>query len=54
MINEKLKEYAERFGDNFPVMCFEGVADEEIVKLINKALDDNEPYVMEYESNVIY
>ncbi len=54
MLNEKLQEYKERFDDNFPVMCFMGVADEEIVKLINKALDNNKPYVMDFENGVVY
>ncbi|WP_156350807.1 hypothetical protein [Psychrobacillus sp. FJAT-21963] len=49
-----LQQYADKFGDNFPIMAVLHLEDAEIVKLIKKAIEDNKPYEAEYEDQRNY
>ena len=40
MLDKKLSEYAERFGDGFPMYQLgRGLSDDEIIKIINECLE---------------
>ena len=43
-LEEALNRYADRFNENFPIMCMMGTPEGEIVDLIEKALDSGKPY----------
>lgn len=51
-IRELSEEYDETFGEYFPILCFEGVDDDEIIAEIEKCLETNKPF--EPERGVVY
>lgn len=40
-VEQKLKEYAERFNENFPIFLFRNLPEEDIIKAINDCLASN-------------
>lgn len=46
-MDKHLKEYEERFGEQFPLMLCRGCDDDEIIEIIDECLSKNEPYVVE-------
>lgn len=52
MVDEKMAEYLEKFGEVFPLMCCMDMTDEEIVSRIQKCLDSGKPF--EPEEGVDY
>lgn len=40
---EALEKYYEKFGERFPYMCFRGMPDEELVEVIQKAIESGKP-----------
>ena len=52
--NELIIEYAERFGENFPLYHFMGVSEDKIRAMIEKALEDNAPIKAEYIEGADY
>lgn len=54
MLEKKLIEYEKRFDDNFPVMCFMGVPDSELERLVDKCLLEDKPYKAEISDNLCY
>lgn len=44
MLQEKQKEYWERFGHSFPILLCMSMEDEKIVEIIQECLDDGKPY----------
>lgn len=54
MLDQMLNQYADRFADNFPTFCVREMDDEEITKLIQKALDTNTPFDVVYKKEIDY
>lgn len=46
-LDEKLKEYADRFGQNFPVFFFRNKSEAEITRIIDDCLQQNRPFQAE-------
>ena len=53
-LDDKLLEYEKRFDESFPNMCFMGVADSEIEKVIDKFLLENKPCEIEMSDDIRY
>lgn len=53
-LEEKLKEYRERFNDNFPIMTCMCMTEEEVIEEIQKCLDRNEIYKVETDGDKTY
>jgi len=51
-LDEKLKEYAERFGQNFPVFFFRNKSEAEITALVEGCLKENRPFQVTEGGNV--
>ena len=51
---ELVDEYVERFDEVFPLMELRGYSDKELIKMIKKALKDNEPIKNEQDEDVLY
>lgn len=47
-MDKYLKEYEEKFGEQFPLMLCRGCDDEEIIEIIDECISKNEPYVVEH------
>lgn len=47
-MDKYLKEYGEKFGEQFPLMLCRGCDDEEIIEIIDECISKNEPYVVEH------
>ena len=47
-MDKHLKEYEEKFGEQFPLMLCRGCDDDEIIEIIDECLSKNEPYVVEH------
>ena len=47
-MDKYLKEYKEKFGEQFPIMLCRGCDDEEIIEIIDECISKNEPYVVEH------
>ena len=45
-MDKLLKEYEEKFGDQFPLMLCRGCDDEEIIEIIKECLKENKPYTV--------
>ena len=41
MLDKLLNEYVEKFNENFPIFLFRGKEDEEVIKMIQKCIDEN-------------
>lgn len=44
VLDKMLDEYQEHFEENFPLMLCRTMDDEEIIKIIGKCLENDEPY----------
>lgn len=42
-LNEALEKYFDKFGEHFPVMCFRGTTDDEMIKTIEESLKSGKP-----------
>lgn len=51
-MNDLIEQYYEQFGEDFPLMRFLGVPEEEITKKIKRCIDDNAPYDPDAEENL--
>jgi hypothetical protein len=47
-MDKYLKEYEEKFGEQFPIMLCRGCDDEEIIEIIDECISKNEPYIVEH------
>lgn len=54
MLDELLNRYTEQFDDNFPIFAVRGMDEDEIIKIVQKCLDENKPYDHEYLDGVDY
>ena len=46
-MDKYLREYEEKFGEQFPLMLCRGCDDEEIMEIIDECISKNHPYVVE-------
>ena len=53
MIDDLLKEYAEKFGEAFPLFAFPN-DDEILISAIKKCIENNTIYKPEYDGEVLY
>ena len=53
-MDDLLIEYADKFGENFPLFIVRNLNDEEIINLIKTAIEKNEPYKVETDEDVDY
>ena len=53
-ISDYLDEYADKFGENFPTYCMLSATDSEVIKIIKRCLERNEPYEVTTETGVVY
>lgn len=44
MIREKLFEYGDRFDENFPMFLFRSTPEEEVIRIIDKCIENGKPY----------
>lgn len=54
MLDKYLMEYADTFGENFPIFALMDVSDDEIIKTIKNCLDKGKPYVFNPKNGVFY
>ena len=52
-ITALLKEYQDRFSDNFPLFVFRGT-DKEVKRVVEKCLRDNKPFVFKDDGSRDY
>lgn len=53
-LDELLIAYADKFNDSFPIFAVMHLGDDEIIDLIQNAIDKNEPYDPKYQDGVVY
>ena len=53
-LDKLLDEYQEHFEENFPMMLCRTMDDEEIIEIIEKCLENDEPYEPELENDAYY
>ena len=54
MFDKMLDKYQERFEENFPLMLCRHMEEDEIIEIIQKCLDDDEPYDPELDPDANY
>ena len=50
----EIKEYEEAFGEQFPLMLFQGAANEDIVAVVDACLEAGRPYEADLEDGAKY
>lgn len=53
-MEELLNEYRERFDENFPIMLFRGIPEDEVMQSIQKCLSDGKPFEADLDTEVDY
>lgn len=53
-MDELLFQYADRFGENFPMFYARDMDDEEVSRTIQRCLDSGKPYTPDFEDGVLY
>ena len=53
-LDRLLDDYQEHFEENFPMMLCRTMEDEEIIEIIEKCLENDEPYEPELEDDACY
>jgi hypothetical protein len=53
-MEEKLNQYAEHFGENFPIFIARRLDEDELVKIIDDCIAKNKPYEIETDENSSY
>ena len=46
-MDEKLIQYAEHFGENFPIFIARRLTEDELIKIIDDCITNNKPYEVE-------
>lgn len=49
-----LDQYREQFDECFPLMLCMGMAEEDIIHIIQNCLNDNKPYTPDIDPEVMY
>lgn len=53
-MNELLNKYKKQFGEEFPLMLFRSVSEEDISEIIEKCLKDGKPYEPNLDDSADY
>lgn len=53
-MDEKLNEYAEHFGENFPIFIARALDEDELIGIIDDCIANDKPYEVETEDDAIY
>ena len=53
-MEELLNEYRERFDENFPIMLFRGIPEDEVMQSIQKCLSDGKPFEPDLDTEADY
>lgn len=53
-MDELLLAYADKFNQNFPLFMLRGIPEDEIIRLIKKAIEDDKPYKPEMQTGALY
>ena len=53
-MNEKLNQYVDHFGENFPIFIVRDLSEDEIIKIIDDCINNNKPYEVETQEDVFY
>lgn len=53
-MDEKLIQYADHFGENFPIFIARNLSEEELTKVIDDCIAKNKPYELEAQDDVDY
>lgn len=53
-MDKLLQQYAEKFGENFPIMYLRHMNEAVLKELIKKSIKDNKPYEAEYDAEGDY
>lgn len=54
LMEELLNEYRERFDENFPIMLFRGIPEDEVMQIIQKCLSDGKPFEADLDTEADY
>ena len=46
-MDKYLREYEEKFGEQFPLMLCRGCDDDEIIEIIDECINKNQPHTVE-------
>lgn len=52
-MDEKLDEYKELFGEPFPLMLVMGMGNDEIIKIIQRCIENGEPYDPDVPDDIV-
>lgn len=53
-LDAQLNRYTEQFDDNFPIFAVRGMDEDEIIKIVQKCLDENKPFITDCPDGVDY
>lgn len=53
-MEEKLNQYADHFGENFPIFIARRLDENELIKVIDECIKNDEPYKIETDENSFY
>lgn len=53
-LEKLLYQYRDRFDENFPIMVFRGTPDDELMRMIQKCLDDGKPIEVDLDDEAVY
>ena len=54
MIDNLLREYAEKFGDSFPIYGCDYKDEDELAEIIQDCINTNSPYEPQYKEDIDY
>ena len=53
-MDEKLNQYADHFGENFPIFVARRLGEDELVRIIDDCIKNNKPYEVETQDDAFY
>lgn len=51
MLKEWLLKYRDRFDENFPIFMLRGTPEDEVIEIIKKCLDQNNPFIVDFDTD---
>lgn len=51
-MDEKLIQYADHFGENFPIFIARNLSEEELIRIIDDCIANDKPYQIEVQDGV--
>lgn len=53
-MDKKLNEYADHFGENFPIFIARDLDEDELIRIIDDCIANDKPYEVETEDDAYY